>query len=229
MQHLIVHSNPLFAEALATALESCAAKDMITACGAASAEAIVGEVTRLCPRILVAPYGPADLGAQCTRRILELRPDTQIIIIDVPENDDEILRLIRCGVAGYSVLGAPLQDLKSNLEAIHRGETLCSARIARLLYSQLSSHPGPPMYSASRGAHLTPREIEIIRLIEQGLQNKEIARNLGIELQTVKNHVHNILEKLQVTGRREAVRYAKEVGLLTYRHAAITISTSTPV
>ncbi len=234
MRWLIVHPSSLFAEALAAALDTSDPVNSIRVIATDSIDLIEEEVNRLPPDLLVIPHGPGNLGAMSIQRILKSSPRILIVVVEVPENDTEIIRLIRYGAVGYAVQGAQLGHLQANLEAVTRGETLCSARIARLLFSHLSliqlpHHlPSPALSHAnSLEAHLTRREIEIIALIEQDMQNKEIARNLGIEVQTVKNHVHNILEKLQVRGRHDAVRYAKEVGLLTGPHVAISISTST--
>jgi DNA-binding NarL/FixJ family response regulator len=95
------------------------------------------------------------------------------------------------------------------------GEAFCSPRIAGLLFSRLAERARERERRQQPGMmHLTRREIEVVALIEKGLSNKEIAVHMRIELQTVKNHVHNILEKLQLGSRREAARYARDQGLL---------------
>lgn len=109
--------------------------------------------------------------------------------------------------------------LVRTIEALAKGETLYSPRVVQMLFSRasaLAGHNGASSTDYAGG--LTPRAREIIGLIERGLCNKEIAVHLSIEVQTVKNHVHNILDKLQLQDRREAARYARERGLLARGH-----------
>jgi two-component system nitrate/nitrite response regulator NarL len=110
---------------------------------------------------------------------------------------------------------ASLKDLMDHARAVASGETPCSPKVAALLFSRLRERARELQRLRALGpVRLTRRELEIISLIEERLSNKEIACRLKIEVQTVKNHVHNVLEKLEVEGRNAAVRYARERGLL---------------
>jgi DNA-binding NarL/FixJ family response regulator len=106
------------------------------------------------------------------------------------------------------------EDLVANIQAISAGETLCSPRIANLAFDKLSqlAHQSQ-MIHGDHATPLTRRELEIIAAIEKGWSNKEIALGLHIEVSTVKNHIHNILEKLELRDRRSAARYVKEHGI----------------
>jgi two-component system nitrate/nitrite response regulator NarL len=99
---------------------------------------------------------------------------------------------------------ASLADLITSLECAAQGDVVCSPRVAGILLRRIGSQAGPRRREGA-AVRLTVREHEIVQLIETGLTNKEIARRLHIELATVKNHVHNILEKLQVNRRADAV------------------------
>lgn len=138
----------------------------------------------------------------------------KVIAVGVPDKDEDILACIETlGVVGYVSLDASLEDLIQNIRAVMRGETLCSARVASLAFERVSAfarqaNPSRAMRSVVMG--LTRREAEIVRLIDDGLSNKEIATRLNIGVSTVKNHVHNILEKLQLRDRYSVVRYLKE-------------------
>ena len=107
-------------------------------------------------------------------------------------------------VSGYVSREDSLDDLVAVVESVGRGELLCSPRVAASLLRRVASRAGTRWDSAPTH-HLTAREAQIGQLIQEGLSNKEIASRLGIEVTTAKNHVHNLLEKLQVHRRAEAV------------------------
>lgn len=142
-------------------------------------------------------------------------------MVGVPDTEQDILTCIECeGAAGYLLMNASLEDLLNNIKAIMKGEALCSPRIASLAFSRVSSlarqmRAGGP--STNNGTGLTRREAEIVKLIDGGLSNKEIAVRLHIEVSTVKNHVHNILDKLQLHNRYSAVKLLKEQGIAISR------------
>lgn len=159
---------------------------------------------------------PLQAAKQLHARALE----SKILMMDVPDREAEILACIEdAGASGYLLRDASAEEVLKAVEAVARGETLCSPRIAHLLCSRVSTlahRDGGAGLDDDAG--LTRREREIIGLIERGLCNKEIAVHLCIEVQTVKNHVHNILDKLQLQDRREAARYARERGLVARGH-----------
>lgn len=151
------------------------------------------------------------------RQILTISPQIKIVMMGVPNTEAAIMSCIEtAGAAAYLLEDPSLEDVLGTVGALIRGETVCSPRIAQLLFSRVSElarHEGVPRHDDEAG--LTPREREIIGLIERGLCNKEIAVHLCIEVQTVKNHVHNILDKLQLQDRQAAARYARERGLVS--------------
>ncbi len=128
-----------------------------------------------------------------------------VVVFGVREREDEIIEYAEAGVAGYVTRDSSLEELVGVVESVARGESLLSPRIAALLLRRVraTARPGP-------AARLTPRETEIVRLIDDGLSNKEIARQLTIEVATVKNHVHSILEKLEVNRRAEAAARVRQ-------------------
>lgn len=153
-------------------------------------------------------------------RIGSLPLGVKVLVIDVPEREEDILYCIEAGGAsGYLLQNASLKELERNLVAIARGETVCSPRIAHLTFCRMAllarqDDPG----RVCNGASLTRREIEIVRLIDEGLSNKEIATRLNIGISTVKNHVHNILDKLQLHNRYSAVKHIKQLASLAGSH-----------
>ena len=137
-------------------------------------------------------------------------------MIDVPALDHEIIATIEAGAAGYLTDQSSVDDMVANLRALASGRSLCSQRITQLLFRRVArsaqcaqSHPSADKPSA----HLTPRELQIVALIEKGLSNKCIAKRLCIELQTVKNHVHHVLVKLCLQRRTEVAHYVRQHGL----------------
>ena len=137
---------------------------------------------------------------------LRLAGEAPVVVVGAAGDDEEALAWAEAGAAGYVPRDATLEDLTSTLDAAIRGEFHCSASLAASMLRRLQtlSKPGSP---APREPPLTLREREIVVLIDQGCSNKDIARRLGIEVATVKNHVHNILEKLRVHGRGEAAAW----------------------
>ena len=135
--------------------------------------------------------------------ILSAAPQTRIVALGVSEEEDEVVTYAEAGVAGYLRRQDSLGDLLEVIRSVARGESRCSPRIAGALLRRVATLAAERR-SAEVPAHLTAREREIIQLIDDGLSNQEIAHRLCIEVRTVKNHVHNILEKFQVRRRGEA-------------------------
>ena len=137
------------------------------------------------------------------RQLVSQVPDTKIVAFGVAENDEEILALAAAGVSGYVRQDAAADEVVTVFDSVMRDELVCSPRAAASLYHQVAvlSQAGS---AGPAGPALSRRELQIAELIERGLSNKGIARQLGIEATTVKNHVHNILDKLKVHRRGEA-------------------------
>jgi DNA-binding NarL/FixJ family response regulator len=137
-----------------------------------------------------------------SRTLGQVRPDIRVVALGVPESEESVLAFAEAGIAGYVAREGSVHDLVDAVERAARGELQCSPQVAGTLLRRLA-------WRAAAGATLMPspltaRESEIVRLIDEGLSNKEIAVRLGIEVATVKNHVHNLLEKLRVRRRSEA-------------------------
>ncbi len=149
------------------------------------------------------------------RKALHVQPDIRALVFGLRNRRRDILAAIRAGAAACTTVDSSLDDLVESIAALCAGETVCSPRIAQILFSEVAAGNGSPAsIPRDQTPRLTPRERQIIGLIELGLSNKQIANRLSIEVQTVKNHVHNILEKLRLHRRAEAARYAREHGLL---------------
>jgi DNA-binding NarL/FixJ family response regulator len=150
-----------------------------------------------------------------TRQIPLVDFEAKLLVIGLNELQSELLECIEAGALGCLSLDASLDDLHNQIRAIASGGALCSPEVTKFLFTKINENASErERLQALNLTQLTRREREMMGLIEQGFNNKEIAEHLKIELQTVKNHVHNILEKLQLSNRREAAKYAREEGFI---------------
>ncbi|OLB16175.1 MAG: hypothetical protein AUH07_01640 [Gemmatimonadetes bacterium 13_2_20CM_70_9] len=196
----IVADTRLYREGLAQVLGRDAGL-CVVATAARGDEALAALPDLQADVILVDMAMPESRGV--VRVILERAPLSRVIALGVVEDEDDVLGCAEAGVAGYVAREASIDDLVTVIESVARGEAICSPRVAAGLLRRVAALAAGHGGDLPR-AQLTNREREIVRLIDNGLSNKEIARALGIEVATVKNHVHNILEKLQVHRRGEA-------------------------
>ncbi len=132
---------------------------------------------------------------------------SKIVALGMPEDESQVLSCAQVGIAGYVTRDGSLEDVVLAMKAAARGEVHCSPKIAGSLFRRVAALATARPGRASPGT-LTVREAEILRLVQQGMSNKMISRNLGIELPTVKNHVHSILVKLGIHRRAEAISLA---------------------
>ncbi|MCP4660475.1 MAG: response regulator transcription factor [bacterium] len=151
------------------------------------------------------------------RTISWLRPRLKVVPLGV-ESEQEIAELIEAGASGYVPLEASLAGFAETLRAVCAGKPPCAPRVAAVLADRMVTlgrqNDEAPSSSLPLGFRLTRREREVLELLAKGLRNKEIAKEFGISLATVKVHVHHLLEKFEVHDRRDAVRRAYETGLL---------------
>jgi DNA-binding NarL/FixJ family response regulator len=136
----------------------------------------------------------------------------RIVVFAVSDLKDALFRYIEAGIDGYVPRDGSIADVVATVESVGRGETIVSPQLAASLFQRLAEHRRRRETGsvASGAPELTQREREILTLLEQGMTNKEIARSLGIELATVKNHVHHVLEKLKVSRRGQAAARARD-------------------
>lgn len=143
-------------------------------------------------------------------RVRDTIPASRTVVFAVDEVEEDLLACAEVGVAGFVGRDASVEELLDAVASAQRGELHCPPRLASLMFRRLTALVTGG--SADR-LSLTSRQIQIVRLIEAGLSNKEIARQLSIEVSTVKNHVHNVLGKLRVTHRWQAPGVALPAGM----------------
>jgi two-component system, NarL family, nitrate/nitrite response regulator NarL len=168
------------------------------------------------PDVTLLDLSMPDVG-EIARGLLE-RSGTRIVALTVGYGEGAVISWAEAGVSGYVTRDDGLEDLVKTIRSVDRGELHCSPRIAAILLKQVAaaSVGGHNAADDPRVAALTKRERQILELLEAGRSNKQIAFELSIEVATVKNHVHGVLEKLGVAGRGEAAAVARRCGIQTY-------------
>jgi two-component system nitrate/nitrite response regulator NarL len=198
---VIVGGVPLYCEGLALALSRDHAFDVVaTTSDPATASAVLAHSPA--DLLLLDMTVPDSLGF--ARTLAAENPDVPLVAVSVTESEASVIACAEAGVAAYVPWDATLEDLADVLRRAARGEASCPPRITAGLIRRLA------VLSAERSAlsppsPLTRREEQIVSLMDEGLSNKEIAEQLVIQVATVKNHVHSILEKLDVSRRGQAV------------------------
>jgi DNA-binding NarL/FixJ family response regulator len=197
---LIVTDIRLYREGLAQMLAREVPLDVVGT--ASDGSGALSGIQTLEPDIVLLDMAMPE-GLAIARAIAEAAPAVKVVALAVREVEDDVVACAEAGAAGYVPRSGSREDLVAMLESVGRGEALCSPRMAAGLLRRLAQTAGAHR-DAADGHHLTAREGEVLRLIDRGCSNKDIARCLGIEVATVKNHVHNILGKLRVHRRGEA-------------------------
>lgn len=196
---LVVARVRPYRDALASILRADPGFDVVGALPRAPAD-LIG----LDADVVVCDASGADALAMVSA-LLAAAPGVRILLVSVPDEDAELLPFAEVGVAGYVTCDQSFEDVIAAIGVVMRGELPCTPRIAGALarhVAALARQVRAPVLADA--ALLTPREAEILLLIDRGMSNKQIAGMLHIELATVKNHVHNILHKLGVRRRGEA-------------------------
>lgn len=147
-------------------------------------------------------------------KIKEEYPDIKVIAFGLGDREEDNLKFIEAGASGYVLKSASIDEMLSTIRLVYNGETDCSPRMSALVFVRIAELSRERSREPLRQIGLTRREKEILLLIAKGSSNKDISRQLCITPYTVKNHVHNLLEKLQVHRRRDAIRYAYGNGIL---------------
>ena len=161
--------------------------------------------------VALVSVGLPEHGAlKLTRAIVDTTPNTKVLALGLADDTDDVLKYIEVGASGYILKDSSLLDLIEIIRSTPKGEAQVSAKMAAAMVERLSSLAkmfSTPGTNLTNDVHLTPREREVLECIGQGRTNQEIASSLLVELGTVKNHVHSILEKLNVSNRDEAASY----------------------
>ena len=222
---LIVSDNRLLADATGSALRDQAVISSYeyTAVGA---ERRLLRATDLEPRIVILDaccFGEPYKLFGTIRRLTEDLPESQFIVLARDADANRVSGCVASGAGSFVLKTESLGDLSASIKALKDGHSRCCDQVMDVIMARIRELAGSKKESANNTeAALTEREVEILRLVEEGLLNKEIARRLGVALSTVKNHLHSAFEKLQVDSRRQAVSQAIALGVLECHAEAVT-------
>lgn len=154
---------------------------------------------------------PGVNGIQATRQIMNTYPEMGVIVVTMYEDDDSVFAAMRAGARGYILKGADQEEMLRAIRAVAQGEALFGPDIATRLMNFFAAPK--PSEQTPVFPELTQREHEVLELIAQGLNNQGIATRLSISEKTVRNHVSNIFNKLQVADRAQAIIRARDAGM----------------
>jgi len=203
---LVVDDVELFRTGLAAAL---ARAGFEVAGEADDAEAAISQAESLQPDlVLLDILMPGISGLDAVEKIRAVSPDARVVMLSASESEEDLLECIKAGARGYLVKDAPFGELASSLQSVASGGAAISALMTGKLLDVLSQLLRHQDFVAPRRPALTGREIEVLKHVARGMTSKDIGHVLFISENTVKNHVRNILDKLGLHSRNEAVLYA---------------------
>lgn len=207
---LIADDHALFRDGMRALL---AATPDITCVGeAASGEETLAQAAHLQPAVILMDINMPDMnGIEATRRILRSHPNTGIVMVTMLEDDASVFAAMRAGARGYVLKGAHHEELLQSIRAVAQGQVLFGPAIAARITHFFAR--AQPLAATAPFPDLTDREREILTLMARHQTNPEIAQQLGITDKTIRNHISNIFNKLQVVDRAHAILKAQQAGL----------------
>jgi DNA-binding NarL/FixJ family response regulator len=216
---LIADDHALFRRGLEMVLQDEADIDIV---GQASdgAEAVANARDTLPDIVLMDIRMPKISGIEAARAMKEVAPTSKIVILTISDEEEDLFEAIRAGASGYLLKDIPLDEVAAAVRSVYGGQSLINPSMAGKLLTEFAALAKRDE-TAERVQHvqapkLTEREMEVLRLVARGLNNRDIAKELFISENTVKNHVRNILEKLQIHSRMEAVMIAVREKLIEF-------------
>ena len=200
---LVVDDHPLFRGGVQSLLDSV--PDMEVVAMAADGEAAVREATLGRPDVVLMDLTmPGMGGLEATRRIVRACPGTAVLTLSMLDDDESVLAAMRAGARGYVPKGAGQEELLAAIRSVAAGGAVFGAGVAGRMLASLDRSPAPAFPG------LTERESEVLTLMAEGMDNREIAARLQVSAKTVANHVSHVLTKLQARDRVEAVLRARD-------------------
>jgi DNA-binding NarL/FixJ family response regulator len=215
---LIVDDHALFRRGLEMVL---AAEDDIELVGEASdgAEAVQKAGESLPDVVLMDIRMPKSSGIEACRAMKEVAPSSKIVMLTISDEEEDLFEAIRAGASGYLLKDIPLDEVADVVRAVHGGQSLINPSMAAKLlteFAALNKRDQEERAEQVPAPKLTDREMQVLKLVAKGMNNRDIAKELFISENTVKNHVRNILEKLQIHSRMEAVMIAVREKLIEF-------------
>lgn len=158
--------------------------------------------------VLLDSVGANLLNRQCFGRLQDLNPNTQILMIGMDADEESFLRSVRAGVSGYLLHEASATDVVAAIRAVARREAVCPPQFCKALFDVVAGVRGFTPGVRKAAPRLTRRQQELLPMVARGLTNKEIASQLNLSEQTIKNHIHRMLRRMGANDRSEAVEIA---------------------
>ncbi len=203
---IVADDHPVFRQGLRALLDGVPDIELVGE--AADGEAAVAMALERKPAVVLMDLRMPGLnGIEATRQINAVEPAVGILVLTMFEDDDSVFAAMRAGARGYLLKGSDQEEVTRAIRSIASGEAIFGPAIARRLIGYFSSA------STEAFPELTAREREVLELIAQGRNNQAIAEQLVLSLKTVRNHVSNVFNKLQVTDRAGAIVKAREAGM----------------
>ncbi len=207
---LLADDHRLFREGLKVLLASIPEIEIVAE--AATGEEVITHSQQTMPDVILMDIQmPVINGLEATRQILAKSPHIGILMLTMFDDDESVFMAMRAGARGYILKGADQEELLRAVHAVAKGEALFSPSIATKLIHFFRTSSAT--LAANAFPELTERELEVLKLIAQGLNNPDIARRLELSSKTVRNYISNIFSKLQVADRMQAMIKARDAGL----------------
>jgi DNA-binding NarL/FixJ family response regulator len=215
---MIVDDHALFRRGLEMVLDE---EPDIELVGQASdgAEAVEKAAESLPDVVLMDIRMPRSNGIEACRAMKEAAPSAKIVILTISDEEEDLFEAIRAGASGYLLKDIPLDEVADTVRAVHGGQSLINPSMAGKLlteFATLAKRDDEERAEELPAPRLTEREMQVLKLVARGMNNRDIAKELFISENTVKNHVRNILEKLQIHSRMEAVMVAVREKLIEF-------------
>jgi len=210
---LVIDDQILFREGLESLLSSTSDFEMVGCAG--TVHEGCEQALLFKPDIILMDFSlPDGTGLDATRAILAHVPDCKIVFLTVHESDENLFAAIRLGAKGYMLKNIGSNDLLSSLRALDRGEEAVSRKMVSRIVEEFARSPEPKSEDDRLLVNLSPRELDVIREMESGATNLEIAGHLFLSVNTVKHHIRNVMGKLGLKNRRQVATFARKNGLV---------------
>jgi two-component system NarL family response regulator len=215
---LIADDHALFRRGLNMVLESEEGIEVVAE--AEDGEDAIAKSEEFAPDVVLMDVRmPRVSGIEATRAIRDTLPSAKILMLTVSDEEEDLFEAIRAGASGYLLKDIPLDEVADVVRAVHGGQSLINPSMAAKLlteFAALAKRDESERAEQVPAPKLTDREIQVLQLVARGMNNRDIAKELFISENTVKNHIRNILEKLQIHSRMEAVMIAVREKLIEF-------------
>lgn len=210
---VVVDDHTILRDGIVSVLNAEADFEVVGAAGSVAGALEVVSDSR--PDMVLMDYGlPDGTGVEATKEIVDLYPQTNVVLLTLHEEDEMLFAAVRNGAKGYLLKHISAKDLLTKLRGLSQGDAAFLPAQARRLLAEFARMEPVQSAKPEEDISLTDRELDVLELIVSGASNQEIGTQLHISVHTVKNHIHHILDKLQVENRRQAAEKAVRDGLI---------------